>query len=169
MEREFSISGPTICGSAEAEQRVFNMYVGKSGRRWLVADQENAGENIYVEGGPNSDGFGGRTLEFQLKDGAIISLKGPWHSNCDSLFNDTGVDVRNQYYTFGIISLGKRYTENYLSEIFEDVLFYDESPVLGDFNRIENLAKEFAYKLNRRVYYAQRTRGGGSSQWIDPK
>ncbi len=38
-----------ICGSAEAEENVYHLYKGKNGNRWLVADQINAADNIYVE------------------------------------------------------------------------------------------------------------------------
>ena len=95
---------PIICGSAEAESRKYYKYVGKSGKIWLVADQEDAAANIYAEGGPNSDGFGGRTLTFQLVNGSEIKLKGPWHTNAQALFEETGIDVRDRHYTFVVIS-----------------------------------------------------------------
>ena len=48
---------PMICASAEAESRRYRKYVGKSGRIYLVADQPDAGANVYVEGGPKGRGI----------------------------------------------------------------------------------------------------------------
>jgi len=44
-----------ICASADAEDRRYHKHVGKSGKIWLVADQEDCAGNVYVEGGPNSE------------------------------------------------------------------------------------------------------------------
>ena len=97
---------PMICGSAVAEQNVYWLHVGKNGHRWLVADRPDCGSYVYVEGGPDSDGFGGRTLRFELVTGEVLELKGPWHSNSEALFAATGVDVRDKHLTFGVVLTG---------------------------------------------------------------
>lgn len=105
-------------GQAEAVSRKYIMYVGKSGWAWFVADQEAKADNIYCTNSENWDvagnGFGGSTLflevinweENKLKS-ENFALRGGWHSNADALFDDTGVDVRNEHLTFGAISLTK--------------------------------------------------------------
>src|SRR6185312_12913663 len=57
-------------GQGEAVERKYRKYIGKSGNTWLVADQENAAENVYVTNNPQNttsssqgfEGFGGATL-----------------------------------------------------------------------------------------------------------
>lgn len=163
-------------GSAEAAKHKYHKYVGKSGRIWLVADIPNAGENVYVEGGPNSDGFGGSELKFELQGSdEIVTLKGPWHSNSEALFEDTGVDVRDRFYTFCVIAKW-RDTEidpinrHYPRTVMNGVLYRDEQPVLGSFDRpeIKKLAKDFANSLQHSVYVYKETRGGSSNVPVDP-
>ena len=158
---------PMICGSAEAESRKYHKYVGKSGKVWLVADQPDAAANIYVEGGPNSDGFAGRTLTFPLVDGTEIKLKGPWHANSQLLFQDTGIDVRNRHYTFVVISRDRKPGKNYES-IMVDVLYRDEEPQLGSFHRGDVLARQWTRELGVPVYCYSQSKGGSSCGQVKP-
>lgn len=167
MEKRFNISQGMICGSAEAEKRTYKLLKGKSGKKWLIACQANEADNIYVEGEKDSDGFGGRVLNFLLKNGKTISLKGPWHSNSDSLFNDTGYDVRNKCFTQGIIALKIKESDYYKGTLYSDILFEDQKATLGKYNRIENKAQEFANKLNKKIHYAVISKGGGSSCTVE--
>ena len=83
-------------GQEDAKSRRYKLYTGKRRAIWLVGCVESCGDHIYCSGGPNSEGFGGATLEFTLENGCdSIKLKGPWHSNADSMFADTGVDFRD--------------------------------------------------------------------------
>lgn len=163
---EFNIHGPMLSGSHEAAQHKYQLLVGKSGRRWLVADNEAAGENVYVEGGPNSDGFAGRILTFELVSGDTLSLKGPWHSNPDALFADTGHDVRDKHRTQGIIALRReRGAKYYEPDKFYDVIYYDEAPVLGTYNRVKDLAEQFAEGFDGTIFVSFKTKGGGLASW----
>ena len=87
----------------DIEKEVFVRYIGKGGRIWLVGVTEPS-NNIYVDGCPGSQGFGGSTLTFKMVDGSEVQLKGPWHSNSEALFYETGVDVRGLHKTFVVIS-----------------------------------------------------------------
>lgn len=158
---------PMVCGSAEAESRRYHKHVGKSGKVWLVADQEDVAANVYVEGGPNSDGFGGRTLTFPLVDGTEIKLKGPWHANSEALFADTGVDVRDRVFTFVVISRDRKSGENYES-IMVDVLYKDDAPQLGSFHRGDLLAREWAKEIDAPVFLYSQSSGGSSCGQVKP-
>lgn len=158
----------TICGQQDATQRVYRSIQGKSGHMWLYAIQENAGENIYVSGGRNSQGFGGDTLTFRLQDGTDLELKGPWHSNAVDLFNDTGVNLLNTFYTFGVIGHGFKSIGYHQSRVF-DVIYKDEAPTLGALDRIDVLAQETANELGHRVYYWKRSAGMISSGFVKPQ
>lgn len=158
---------PMICGSAEAESRKYHKYLGKNGRTYLVADQPDAGANIYVEGGPNSDGFGGRTLTFPLVDGGEVKLKGPWHTNSGDLFANTGVDVRDRHYTFVVISRRRESGKNYES-IMVDVLYKDDEPQLGSFHRGDLLARQWAKETGAPVFLYSQSSGGSSCGQVKP-
>lgn len=160
-----------ICASSEAESKKYHMYVGKSGRRWLVADVRNAGEYIYVEGGPNSRGFAGRTLRFELVDGGFVELQGPWCTEPEGLFKDTGIDVRDKFLTFCVIAKRRRYIDKGTRLVMVDILYKDDEPQLGPYGRpeIKALAKKFATELGHSVQYHYSTLGGGSTGPVDPE
>ena len=170
MDWTDNYDGRTLCGSEEAEKRTYKKYIGKSGRIWLVACQENEADNIYVSGGKHSQGFGGRTLTFDLEGGGAIELQGPWHSNSVALLKDTGVDVTNKHFTFGVIGQDIRYGSHGLHPVtIINVLHKDEKWTLGEFNRIEKLAQEIANELQLRICYFQKSKGGSSCGPIKPE
>jgi len=166
----FNTFGPMICASAEAEEKTYKVFKGKSGRRWLVAIQPNEGDNVYAESlDPNSDGFAGRTLTFKMEDGTELKLQGPWHSNADSLFTDTGYDCRDKHAIRGVISTGRENTEQPYVYKYTGILHYDKEIVIGTFDRIDQLAQEYADKLNTMVYFAYKSNGCGCSGSREPK
>lgn len=157
---------PMISGQGEAQSRQYHMHVGKSGRRWLVAVQEAAAENIYVEGGPNSDGFGGATLTFPIEEGEPVVLKGPWHANADSLFQDTGIDVRDRHRTFVVVAKDRHYENG--RTILTGILHKDPEPQLGSFHRGDLIAREIARKLDCPVILYSQSSGGSSCGPVKP-
>jgi hypothetical protein len=155
-------------GQEEAIQRRYKMYKGKSGLIWLVADQKNAAENVYVTNNPentsNKDsrwaGFGGASLRMPLVGGGEFILNGGWHSNSDALFNDTGVDVRDTYTTFVVLSKILDFTnDGTYRRIFRDIVYKDEKPTLGRYDRYKDLIKQYP----EAKFYYMASRGGGSS------
>lgn len=166
---------PMICASAEAESRKYHKFVGKDGRIYLVADQPDAAANIYVAADPEElkpgyrgfQGFGGRTLTFKLVDDTELKLKGPWHTNSQDLFNNTGVDVRDKNYTFVVISRDRKSGKNYES-IMVDVLYMDDGPQLGYFHRGDSLARQWAQHLGVPVYCFSQSSGGSSCGQVKP-
>lgn len=159
-----------ICGSAEAEKRAYKKLIGKSGKTWLVAVQDNPADNVYVSGGKGSQGFAGRTLEFELEDGSIEKLVGPWHSNSDALFADTGYDVRDKYLTFGVIGLGREHRNGCGGGVtITDVLYQDKDWVLGTFDRVEKIAQKLANELGKTVMKFSKSRGGSSCGQVKPE
>ena len=166
---EFSIHGPMTCVQSEATKRKYHMFVGKSGRRWLVADQDNAADDIYVEGGKNSQGFGGAVLTFTLVDGSCLRLKGPWKTGAGGLFTDTGHDVRTKYLTQGIVAFEKVYGKIYGPDTYSSIVHFDESPVLGEFGRTDKLAQQTATLTGRKVWFAMRSKGGGCAHFKRPE
>ena len=60
---------------------------------WLVPTSKGLGD-IYLLDREDQRGFDGDTLEFAMEDKSILHWKGPWSSNPDSLYEDTGIDIR---------------------------------------------------------------------------
>lgn len=167
--KKFDFNGmQMICASAEAESHQYEVAVGKDGRRWL---HNGTGDNIYHEGEPGSQGFGGRTLTFELKDGTKLELKGPWHSNSDALFADTGVDLRAMHKTFTVVARGREYPKGHgwdAGPTMIDVVWRDEEPTYGTFNRGEEKAQELADQLGEKLFYYTRTSGGAHGHFKEP-
>lgn len=151
-------------GSADAESKVYNLVVGKSGKRWLYTDYA---DNIYVEGVPNSRGFGGRTLTFELINGSEIKLTGPWHTNAETLYRDTSVDLRDKHLTFIVVALER--VRVWPKIILKDVIYKDEKPLLGLFNRGDIIAKKLAIELNKTVFVYRQSKGGSSCGPVTPE
>lgn len=161
---------PMRSGQGEAQSRKYRKYIGKSGRTWLVADQENAGANVYVSADPQElkpgyrgfQGFGGSALTFPLVDGGEIQLKEPWHSNTTALWKDTGIDVRDKHYTFVVVSRERKSGEHY-EMIMADVLYKDDAPQLGTFDRGKDIARELLTTLSLDSVALYSESEGGSS------
>lgn len=160
-----------ICGSNDAQARVFEKHVGKSGNTWLVAVQENAAANVYVTNNPANttsrnqgfEGFGGSTLSFPLTDGTVFEAHGPWHTNSDALYEDTGVDVRNRHFTWVALGMDRDHIDS--ATIIRGVVYKDEQPTLGSFNRYKEIIKLHPEAL---VYFME-SEGGSSSGAISEK
>lgn len=170
-----------ISASGEVAARKFHMVKGKSGKRWLYsAVDQDVASFVYVEGGPGSKGFGGRELRFELVEGGEVLLTGPWHSNADAMFHDTGIDVRDKMFSFCVIAKRRgriKFTREtawgpreFTRDTLEDVLYRDEAPVLATFERpdIKEMAEWFADVLGHSVYLYKETRGGSSNGPVDP-
>jgi hypothetical protein len=158
-----------FCGQSEAESRKYHLYVGKSGNTWLVAVQEAAAEEVYRTNTPantGGEGFGGRTLEMLLADGGVFHLRGGWHSNADGLFDDTGIDVRDKHRTFVVLSKERDFTKDgTYRTIMRDVVYRDEKPVLGRFDRHKELEQRFP----EAVFCYSQSKGGSSCGMINKK
>lgn len=151
----------TISGFEQVEKREFNIIIGRGGSINLYAECANPGDYIYYEGGPGSQGFGGATLEFKLTKGrGTISLVGPWHSNSSALFTETGLDLRAKHLTFGVIS--REHTSYYPKEM-KDLVYFDEEPTVGEYDRIRKLAEAMSNERGEVLYYWMRSASGGSS------
>lgn len=156
---------PIFSASAEALSDIYHQHIGKSGRTWLVGTSDPAG-HIYVQTA-DPRGFGGRPLEFTLTDGQKVTLHGPWHSNPDSLYQDTGVDVRAQHLSQVVISRSRRYDGHQI--IMEDVLHHDTEPQPGRFNRGETLTRRMANELSETLYFYSESRGGSVFGLVRPE
>ncbi len=108
---------------------------------WLVGDVPNAGDHVYCDRHDSkSEGFGGAEMRFNLFAGSEYIAKGPWHSNPQALFEDTGVDVRDKHYTRVVIGREAEVLPRG-GYVMKDVLHLETEPVLGQWDRYLYLAE----------------------------
>lgn len=153
-----------VCASAQVEERRWKCIPGKTGN-WLVPINEKepaAHVHFHDPTDAHSDGYAGRTLQFVLEDGTSYSAKGPWHSNADALFKDTGIDLRDQRLSFVVLSKGIGSNQKYQT-VMEDVVYIDTEPMLGRFDRW----KELVPKYPEANYMYSQTSGGSVSGFIE--
>ncbi len=153
-------------GRAEAAERKYHKHISGTDRIYLVADQPNAADNIYVSGDEGSQGFGGSTLSFTLVDGTEMHLKGPWHTNSHLLKVDTGIDIQDKHETFVVVARDQEYVDG--RTILKDVLYQDAEPTIGFFERGKPIAQKYANELGVPVYLYSQSRGGSSCGPVKP-
>lgn len=143
----------------------FELHVGKEGHAFLVPAitvLANQADHIYVTAWPDWDkpgsGFAGSTLKLPLLNGDYFELKGGWHTRAAHLLEQTGIDVTNQFLTWGAV--GEKRT-GYMDLM--GIHYADKVPTMGQFNRIETIAQAMANVLFKSVYYSVHSMGGGSS------
>jgi hypothetical protein len=140
----------------------YRIVQGHSGNTWLIpTNTDYPAENVHVDQhDPRSRGYAGGMLSFPLEDGTTYSAKGPWHSNAESLYNDTGVDIRATYRTYGCVALKMRY-DNRGNGIFEELIYVNREPTIGPFDRITDIAQTEADKRGHPIAACSISRGGG--------
>lgn len=147
-QMECPVEIPRYCIEDLTFKRVFGMD-----RIWFIpAGIPNPGDYIHVEINENHEGYGGRMIKFKDIDGHTWEVWGPWASNTDSLYLDTGIDLRDAHLTYGIITDGD-----------SEILYQDDAPVVGKFNRIEFLAEEIATRIGKQVMFKFWSTGGSAA------
>lgn len=150
----------------------YKMVMDKSGRRaWFYRDVKFAAGNIYADGGPGSEGMGGRTCRFELEDGTHYDSIGPWMGNANDLFNQTGVDLRNRHASRLILARRVEYPKNeyFVRPDMLDVVHFEEDFIEGTFDRANILAQEIANKMGEKLHYFIETSGGSQCFHVLPK
>lgn len=136
----------------------FALVKDRQGRGWLYSlDAKVPASQIYCTDSANWDkageGFAGATLTFRLVTGEEFKLRGGGHSNADSLFAHTGVDLRNLYAS--IIHIWSKDGKS----VYEEMDW-----VMGQYDRTKEVLKSLGLE-NDMVYVAHRTTEGGSFGW----
>lgn len=149
----------------------YRMVKSKSGRAWFYRDGKFAANAIYADGGPGSEGMGGRTCRFELEDGTHYDSIGPWMGNADTLFRETGVDLRDKYASRLILARKREYPKGqyYDRPDMIDVVHFEEEFVEGTFDRANILAQEIANKMGEKLCCFIETSGGSQSFHVTPK
>lgn len=158
------------CGSAIAESHQLVKLKGKT--RWWFYDPacDSPASSIYCSNSldPNvgGEGFGGRTITLHITDGSTFALKGGWHTNPDSMFEDTGVDIRKLSRTFVVLATGRRHDPNAPScfrDVYTGVIYRDpDGGLLGYHDRYKELLELFP----QATCYFSKSEGGSCGSAI---
>lgn len=148
---------------------IYRVIQGRSGNTWIVPTYtDHPAEGIHVDQhDPHSQGYGGSILTFPLEDGTTYSVRGPWHSNSEALYEDTGVDLRHTHRTYGCVALNLRYDNRGIG-IFEGLIHVDREPTIGSFDRITDIAQAEADRHNHPIAACSISHGGGHMGWEYP-
>lgn len=134
----------------------YERIVGQSGNVWYVGVTENRADHIWVSTS-NKHGCAGREIRFTLMGGRTTDIvTGPWNSNPEHLYMDTGFDVRNMH-------LIKYTIKTKGGEVLED--FYG----LCHFKQCEERAQKLADVRHGYVVADQTSAGGSYTMTVAPK
>lgn len=159
------------------DQTVYRKIKGKSGQTWLVAIIPEAASELFVTNNPSNTtgrgggyGFGGATISFKVDNGDQFDAHGPWHSNADSLFEDTGLDVRSLHLTRVWVAEGRDFGPGLsMRTVPSGAIYYQEnSPAMGTFHRGQRIAQAIADLYQKEVWLYSESNGGSSTQLIKP-
>lgn len=169
-----------ISASGDSQSREWLHIKGRT-LEWLVLPNREADFMLqWHDTKGTSRGFAGRTLtlkvigelhpiegEWQTKlfdEPKTFEWQGPWSSNTDALFKDTGYDIRNRIRTWGCLSLARDWATNSSNQaIMKNLIYFDPEPQYGTYSRIVDMAKAKAKELRRPIYFYMTSYGGSSS------
>lgn len=151
---------------------------GKSGRTWLVGIIPEAAAKLYVTNNPANTtgkgggyGFGGATISFTVdgEDGQF-DAHGPWHSNADALYEDTGLDVRSLHLTRVWVAEGREFGPGLSMRTVPagEIYYQEDVPAMGTFHRGKRIAQAIADLYQKEVWLFSESNGGSSSSKIKP-
>lgn len=156
---------PSVSSSGVVSDSVFERHVDptRPGYYWFVKSGVQNQANYIFWGSPNttkSEGMGGRIIPFKCTDGQVIDIQGPWWSNVDAFFESTGIDIRDKFYTFVVISRRRSY--NGLHYTMEDVVYKDDEHVLGDYDRWKQVLRDVFSVIDDEKLFVYHASFGGS-------
>ena len=133
-------------------------------RLWLVGANTLApADHIYVgyREDTGSKGYGGRHMIFNLTDhNMAVTLQGPWHSNSDALYENTGIDLRDKHYVQLVVGLSRRNGPSYRTTL-TDIVYY-EPPGVRAYDGYKATMRELYEKYRCDLYYWHGGSGGST-------
>ena len=155
----FNLNQPMVCGSTEAESKVYTKHKGSSGHTWYWCDSEH----VYVDGHKN--GFAGREIQLPMVDGTTEAVTGLWSSNSEAFETDTGVTVDHSYpISYMIGRLDKSAAGKFQTYNFAEVI--DQGEVNSTWQEILDLARRLDKEHGGGLFCCYKTSGGGSAGMV---
>lgn len=139
---------------------------GTRGLWFIPSNVPNPADGLLVET-DNKTGYGGAIFNLECTDGSIHTIKGPWHSNPESLFHDTGIDLRDKHLVSTIIG------DDFLTRDFNapptfNTIFLEKRESIEDFYQYLKDAERIMQEKNlTQVAVYHETPGGWSTSFVD--
>lgn len=154
-------------GCGEQQVRTYERLTVDGQQYWVASDVPNRGDYVYGGGGPGSQGFGGRRMQFRLANGAVDDVIGPWHTG---LRGYPGVSDRH----WSWCALGRAIDYGRSGRLFGDAIvdpvFVDPAEgCVHEFDRADALAALYARSLGAEIVGVVITAGGGHSIRATPE
>lgn len=141
------------------------VFEGRGGEDYIVKTTViNPAGHIHVTdknpSGPQAfRGYGGSMLRFELEDGTVREVKGPWHTNSAAFLAETGILITDLHLTRLTIRDNDHNGK---------ILYEEKEPVLGPFMRGERIVQQLANLLERPLYCERESEGGSSKHTCFP-
>jgi hypothetical protein len=126
---------------------------------YVPIDVVNPADELHVtDSDPgHMKGYGGHVLKFELDDGTVDEVKGPWHTNSIGFFRDTGINIGELHLTQ--VTLWDETNRDSIAE----PIYQETQKVLGPFYRGQRAAHQLANLRNKLIGYEIITNGGSHS------
>lgn len=132
---------------------------------WLIGINEKGIEctdDLWYRANPEvqkySRGLGGSPKSFMLTSGEKVTLQGPWNGNSQSLYEQTGIDLRHKEPSIVVLTKDDTLSGIQSRELVKsirtgvkyeplidknDILYADEEVVFGKWHRVLRVAEEY--------------------------
>lgn len=152
-----SMPYPQISAVGDVQDK--DVQYKKVGGLYVPQDISDPTTRVYGEGYPGSQGFAGRTVEFNMADGSVSKEEGPWKVDPTSLLG----------FSTYIIALDQQTNDDNLTE-YRDILVWQNTPIRGVSEKlVQNLSQEFANYLRKKVFWKHKRKGVSVSYCQKPQ
>jgi len=144
-----------ISAIGEQQKYFYNTFLDSKMHRWFwPTGIDNPGDYIYVSIPKNESGFGGRIMNFYVTKTIKIDVKGPFQTNSMAFKHASDIDLTEKHLIFGVISINKGPNQ------MIGVLYEDDVPKIGHFNRILDLSQQMSKERKQILFYYSQSTGG---------
>tara|TARA_R110000782_G_scaffold270483_1_gene371773 strand:- start:5766 stop:6302 length:537 start_codon:yes stop_codon:yes gene_type:complete len=162
MNINFGIYKPQQCAETEQQKSIYRKVIGKAATWYYAINKENSADFIYAST-RNKEGFGGRELQFELEDGTVDIVIGPWQGAASSMKQETGVDITNKHLMSFVVCEKYKYAEGHYQNGECINVLHGAFNECMDFDDPRNIARKIAMEREDldSVYLVQVSSGGG--------
>ena len=162
MNIKFGIYKPKQCAESEKQKAIYQKLEGKSATWYYAINKENVADYIYAST-RNKEGFGGRSLQFELEDGTIDNVVGPWQAGAENMKKETGVDITKKHLMSFVVCEKYKNAEGFYQNGECINVLHSAFNECMDFNEPKRIAQQIAIDRDDldSVYLVQVSSGGG--------
>lgn len=139
--------------------KFYKRYEDRHGRHWFVpTDTRFPADDVWMWNPNNQNGLNGTIRQFVLGPGSSVTVKGPWLSNAEHLYKETGVDVRDR----------SAVKMKVFRKLTKQLLYQDHDWVVGSIDSCRDNAQHISNHNSTDVIAEIETAGGGITYTLYP-